>query len=76
MHTMAVFQRHIKRDHFTWKDRIVRVLAAGRLPAWRQALLTVHPDTILYWNCDLFKRFFRHKSRLRGDQSPLNPETD
>lgn len=73
-HRLVVLQRHVKRPHFTWKDRIFMVVTASRLPAWRQALLIVQPDTVLRWHRDLFKHIWRRKSRQRGGHPPLNPE--
>ncbi len=39
------------------------VLLAGRVRAWRQALLLVQPDTLLRWHRHLFRRFWQQKSR-------------
>ncbi len=33
----------------TPRDRALLVLLAGRVRAWRQALLVVQPDTLLRW---------------------------
>jgi len=40
------------------------VLLAGRVRAWRQALLLVQPDTLLRWQRELFRRHWRRKSRV------------
>jgi len=39
------------------------VLLASRFRTWRQALLIVQPDTLLRWHRQLFRRFWRQKSR-------------
>ena len=47
----------------TTADRALLVLLASRLRTWRQSLLIVQPDTLLRWHRDLFRRFWRRKSR-------------
>jgi hypothetical protein len=65
-HKLIVLQRHVKRPALTWRDRVLLVLMARRLPTWKTALMIVQPDTLLRWHRDLFRRVWRHKSRRKG----------
>jgi len=53
------------------------VLLAGRLRAWRDALLIVQPETLLRWHRQLFRRYWRRRSRTAAPahRPPLAPET-
>jgi len=60
---LLVLRRGVKRPCCTPTDRIRLVLLASRVGAWRQALLIVQPDPLLRWHRQLFRRFWRRKSR-------------
>ena len=51
------------------------MLLAGRVRAWRQALLIVQPDTLLRWHRAGFRAFWRWQSRPGPGRPPLSPET-
>ena len=74
---LIILQRRVKRPRCTPVDRAVLVLLASRLPRWRQALLVVQPDTLLRWHRQLFRQFWRRKSRATAPahHPPLTPET-
>ena len=63
---LIVLQRHVKRPVLTWRDRVLLVLMARKLPTWKTALMIVQPETLLRWHRDLFRRVWRHKSRGKG----------
>jgi hypothetical protein len=63
---LIVFQRHVKRPALTWRDRVLLILIARKLPTWKTALMIVQPETLLRWHRDLFRRVWRHKSRRKG----------
>ena len=44
---LIVLRRSVTRPVLTSTDRALLVLLAGRVRAWRQALLVVQPDTLL-----------------------------
>jgi transposase len=46
------------------------VLLASRIPAWRQALLIVQPETVLRWHRQGFQLFWRRRSRPRSAPRP------
>jgi hypothetical protein len=60
---LAVLTRSVKRPRCTPADRALLVLLASRVRGWHQALLIVQPDTLLRWHRQLFRRFWRWKSR-------------
>jgi putative transposase len=73
-HQFVILERQIKRPRLTWQDRLGMVFLASRLPGWRQALLVVQPDTLLRWHRELFKHFWRFKSRRRGGRAAIAPD--
>ncbi|CAA9576652.1 MAG: Mobile element protein [uncultured Thermomicrobiales bacterium] len=62
---LLVLRRGVRRPRCTSGDRALLVLLAGRVRTWRQALLIVQPETLLRWHRELFRRFWRRKSRAR-----------
>lgn len=51
------------------------MLLAGRVPAWRQALLIVRPETLLRWHRAGFRLFSRWKSAPRPRRPRVPPAT-
>ena len=74
---LVVLQRSVKRVHCTPTDRALLVLLASRVRAWGQALLIVHPETLLRWHHQDFRLFWRRKSRAAAStaQPKVAPET-
>ena len=74
---LLVLRRSVKRPRCTPADRALLVLLAGRVQAWRRALLIVQPDTLLRWHRQLFRGFWRRKSRVmsRARRSKVSDET-
>jgi putative transposase len=74
---MVVPTRSVKRPRCTPADRALLVLLAGRVRAWRQALLIVQPDTLLRWHRQLFRGLWRRKSRVtpRARRAKASEET-
>jgi len=60
---LLIQRRSVKRPRCTPTDRTLLVLLTSRVRAWRQALLIVQPDTLLRWHRQLFRGFWRRKSR-------------
>jgi hypothetical protein len=63
---LIVVQRHVKRPTLTWRDRVLFVLIASRLPNWKTALMIVQPDTLLCCHRELFRRISGRKSKRGG----------
>jgi putative transposase len=72
---LLVLRRSVKRPAVTWADRALLVLLAGRVRAWRQALLLVQPATLLRWHRAGFRSCWRRKSRPGPGRPPLDTET-
>jgi putative transposase len=60
---LIVLRRSVKRPKVTQTDRLLLVLLASRVHAWRQALLIIKPDTLLRWHREGFRLFWCHKSK-------------
>jgi len=72
---LIVLNRSVKRPRFTTTDRTLLVLLASRVPAWKQAVLIVQPDTLLRWHRQAFRWFWRRKSRARSRVPRIPAET-
>ena len=72
---LIVLKRQVKRPQLTNFDRIRLVLLARFTQFWQQALLIVQPDTLLRWHRDLFRRYWRRKSKNRRRKPRIAPET-
>ena len=72
---LLVLHRGVKRPAMTRTDRALLVLLAGRVRAWRQALLLVRPETVLRWHRAGFRALWRRKSRPGPGRPPLPAET-
>ena len=72
---LIVLKRQVKRPQLTNLDRIRLVLAARCTQFWQQALFIVQPDTLLSWHRDLFRRYWRRKSKNKRRNPRIAPET-
>ena len=72
---LIVLKRQVKRPQLTNGDRIRLVLLARCTQFWQRALLIVQPDTLLRWHRDLFRRYWRQKSRNKNREPRVAPET-
>ena len=71
---LIVLRRRRKRPPFSRLDRLLLVLLAGRVRAWRQALLIVQPETLLPWHRAGFHLLWRHKSKPASRRRRVAPE--
>src|SRR5690242_11867839 len=60
---LLVLRRSVARPLVTPADRALLVLLAGRVRAWRHALLLVQPETLLRWHRAGFRALWRRRSR-------------
>jgi putative transposase len=72
---LLVLRRSVARPALTRADRTLLVLLAGRVRAWRQALLLVQPETLLRWHRAGFRALWQRKSRPGPGRPPLTAET-
>jgi hypothetical protein len=70
-----VLRRSVPRPVVTHTDRLVLVLLAGRVRAWRQALLLIQPETLLRWHRAGFRALWRRTSRPGPVRPPLPAKT-
>ena len=65
---LIILQRQTKRPKLTWRDRSIIVLLVSKLRTWKEALIIVQPDTVLRWHREIFKRFWKRKSKPQQKQ--------
>jgi len=63
---MIILSRQPKRPTLSWRDRVILVLLANRLRAWKASLLIVQPDTLPRWHRDLFRLVWTRKSKAKN----------
>ena len=66
---LIILRRQVKRPAFTRTDRILLVLLARLVRTWQQALLIVQPDTLLRWHRELFRLYWKRKSKASCSQA-------
>ena len=74
-HQLTILQRQVKRPACTKKDRLLLVLLARLIRTWQQALVIVQPDTLLRWHRELFRLFWKQKSKASSHKPKVAPET-
>jgi putative transposase len=71
---LIVLNRQIKRPQLTNGDRLRLVLLARCTQFWQQALHIVQPDTLLRWHRELFRLYWRYKSRKKNREPRISQE--
>jgi hypothetical protein len=72
---LIVLHRQIKRPQLTIGDLIRLVLLARFSIFWHQAIHIIQPDTLLRWLRDLFRLFWRFKSKDWRKKQRISSET-
>jgi putative transposase len=60
---LIILKRQVKRPACTKTDRVLLVLLARLVRTWQQALVIVQPDTLLRWHRELFRWYWKRKSK-------------
>ena len=60
---LIVLKRSVKRPKFTTSDRVRLSLLARLTGFWQSALNIVQPDTLLRWHRNLFRWYWKRKSK-------------
>src|SRR5215467_331786 len=60
---LIILRREVKQPTYTKTDRVLLVLLARLVRTWHQALLIVQPDTRLRWHRELFRLYWKRKSK-------------
>ena len=72
---LIILKRQVKRPACTKTDRILLVLLARLVRAWQQTLLIVQPDTLLRWHRELFRLYWKRRSKASSHQPKVAAET-
>ena len=72
---LVILKRQVKRPACTKTDRILLVLLARLVRAWQQTLLIVQPDTLLCWHRELFRLYWKRRSKASSHQPKVAAET-
>jgi putative transposase len=72
---LIILRRQVKRPACTRTDRILLVLLARIVRAWKQALFIVQPETLLRWHRLGLKLFWKYKSRAAFLTPRISQET-
>lgn len=72
---LIILRRQIKRPVYRKTDRFLLVVLARMVRSWKQALWLVQPETLLRWHRELFRMFWKHKSKAHTRKPRLSPET-
>ncbi len=67
---LVVLNRQVKRPQLNQRDRILLVILARCTRFWQQTLHIVQPDTLLRWHRELFRLYWRRKSKMRKPRIP------
>ena len=68
---LIIPNRQVHRPRMTNSDRLRLVLFSRCTSFWQQALLIVQPDTLLRWHRELFRIYWRRKSK-NNQHKPLS----
>jgi transposase InsO family protein len=74
-HQLDILRRQIKRPVYRKRDRLLLVLLARMVRTWKHALYLVQPETLLRWHRELFRVFWRRKSKAHSRKPRLSPDT-
>jgi transposase InsO family protein len=72
---LIILKRQAHRPRLTNNDRFRLVILARFTSFWQQALHIVQPDTLLRWHRELFRIYWRRKSKNNQHKPHIPPET-
>jgi transposase InsO family protein len=72
---LIILKRQVKRPICTKTDRILLVLLARTVRAWKQKLFIVQPETLLRWHRELFRLYWKRKSKASSHKPKVAAET-
>jgi hypothetical protein len=74
-HQLIMLNRQVKRPPVTRTDRILLVLLARLVRTWQQTLVIMQPETLLRWHRELFRLYWKRKSKTHPHKPKVAPET-
>jgi len=72
---LIILKRQVKRPACTKRDRVLLVLLARVVRTWKQALFLVQPDTLLRWHRELFRLYWKRRSKASSHKLKVAAET-
>jgi putative transposase len=72
---LIMLRRQVKQPAYTNTDRILLVLLARLVRAWQQTLLIAQPETLLRWHRELFRLYWKRKSKAASRKPKVAEET-
>lgn len=72
---LMIVRRQIKRPRITNMDRLRLLFFARITPAWKQTLHIIQPETLLRWHRDLFRIYWRRKSKVAMNKPRIAQQT-
>jgi len=72
---LIILKRQVKRPACPKTDRLLLVLLARLVRTWKQALFIVQPDTLLRWHRELFRLYWKRKSKTTSHTPRVAAET-
>src|SRR5215472_2862142 len=72
---LIILRRQVKRPACTTTDRVFLVLLARLVRTWNQALLIVQPDTLLRGPREIFRLYWKRKSKAASHKPKVAEET-
>jgi len=74
-HQLIILKRQVKRPPITKTDRMLFMLLARVVRTWQQALAIVQPETLLRWHRELFRLYWKRKSKAASRKPKVAEET-
>ena len=72
---LIMLKRQVKRPACTKTDRILLVLLARAVQAWKQTLFIIQPETLLRWHREAFRLFWKRRSKVHSHKPKVAAET-
>ena len=72
---LIILRRQVKQPACTKTDRVLLVLLARLVRTWNQALLIVQPDTLLRGPREIFRLYWKRKSKAASHKPKVAEET-
>jgi len=71
---LIILRRQVKRPAYRKADRLLLVLLARMVRFWKEALFLIQPETLLRWHRELFRVFWKQKSKVQARKPRIAPE--
>src|SRR5215471_14094030 len=70
---LAIYKRKKKRPRLKGWDRLFWITLSGLWKEWRKPLLVVHPDTVVRWRRERFRKYWAELSKSAGRKAGRPP---